>query len=113
MAVAQRSKADCIRELNDAFRRSFAGGRVMLTSGVDALDDEVKAKVLTAVRTFKDFDEGNDPHKEHDFLSVNVCGHEIFAKIDYFDSEMQFGADDPSDSEHTVRVLTIMLASEY
>ena len=40
------SKTDRIRELNDAFRRSFAGGQVMLTSGIDALPDELKAKVL-------------------------------------------------------------------
>ena len=113
MAVVERSKTDRIRELNDAFRRSLIGGRVMLTSGVNALADDVKAMVLTAVRTFDAFDEGNDPHREHDFLSVNVCGHEIFAKIDYFDREMRFGADDPSDPEHTVRVLTVMLASEY
>ena len=85
----------------------------MLTSGVNALADDVKAKVLMAVRTFNDFDEGNDPHQEHDFLSINVRGHEIFAKIDYFDREMRFGADDPSDPERTVRVLTVMLASEY
>ena len=73
----------------------------MLTSGVNALADDVKATVLTAVRTFHDFDEGNDPQREHDFLSVNVCGHEIFAKIDYYDSGMRFGADDPSDPVHT------------
>jgi major membrane immunogen (membrane-anchored lipoprotein) len=113
MAVAESTKTERIRNLNDAFRRSFTGGRVMLTSGVAALDDEVKAKVLTAVGTFEDFDEDNDPHKEHDFLSVNVCGHEIFAKIDYYDREMRFGADDSSDPEQTTRVLTIMLASEY
>jgi len=113
MAVAQRSKTDRIRELNDAFRRSLIGGRVMLTSGVNALDDDVKAKVLAAVQTFNDFDEDNDPHKEHDFLSVNVDGNEIFAKLDYYDRDMRYGADDPSDPEHTVRVLTIMLASEY
>jgi hypothetical protein len=113
MAVAERSKTDRIRELNDAFRRSLIGGRVMLTAGVNALDNDVKAKVLTAVQTFHDFDEGNDPHQEHDFLRVIVCGHEIFAMFDYFDHDMRFGADDPSDPEHTVRVLTIMLASEY
>ena len=113
MAVAESTKTERIRDLNDAFRLSFTGGRVMLTSGVDALDDDVKAKVLQSVRTFDAFDEGNDPHKEHDFLSVSVCEYEIFAKIDYFDREMRFGADDPSDPEKTTRVLTIMLASEY
>ena len=85
----------------------------MLTSGVNALADDVKAKVLATVQTFRDFDEGNDPHQEHDFLSVDVDGYEILATIDHYDRDMRFGADDPSDAEHTVRVLTIMLAAEF
>jgi hypothetical protein len=32
-----------IRELNDAFRRTFAGGKVTVTAGVYALPDMVKA----------------------------------------------------------------------
>jgi hypothetical protein len=38
-----------IRELNDAFRRTFSGGRVMLTCGVDALPDLIKARALQLV----------------------------------------------------------------
>src|SRR5690242_11257442 len=51
-----------IRQLNDAFRTTFVGGLVVMTAGVDALPSEVKARVLQAVRDFRDFDEGNDPH---------------------------------------------------
>jgi hypothetical protein len=29
---------DRIRELNDSFRRTFAGGKVMMTSGVEPRD---------------------------------------------------------------------------
>jgi hypothetical protein len=47
--------ADRIRELNDAFRRTFAGGKVMMTSGVDELPDCVKAEALRQVATFSDF----------------------------------------------------------
>jgi hypothetical protein len=39
---------DRIREVNDAFRRTFASGKVMMTSGVDELPDSVKAEVLLA-----------------------------------------------------------------
>jgi hypothetical protein len=33
--------------LNDAFRRTFRGGKVMMTSGVDELPDCVKAEALS------------------------------------------------------------------
>lgn len=113
MSTTRNDKSDAIRQLNDAFRRSFAGGKVMLTAGVNALPDDVKAQVLQAVRTFDAFDDGNDPYREHDFLSVNVDGHEIFAKVDYYDRDLRSGSEDPSDPEQTTRVMTIMLASEY
>ena len=37
----------------------------------------------------------------------------IFWKIDYYDPSLDFGSEIPSDPAQTVRVLTIMLASEY
>jgi hypothetical protein len=106
-------KTDRIRELNDAFRTTFVGGKVMMTSGVAALPTTELAKVLSAVRTFKDFDEGNDPHKEHDFGSFDLAGSKFFWKIDAYDADMEFGSDDAADEAKTTRVLTIMFASEY
>jgi Protein of unknown function (DUF3768) len=55
-----------IRQLNDAFRRTFSGGRVTLTSGVDALPNMIKARALQLVRVFDYFNEDNDPRGEHD-----------------------------------------------
>jgi hypothetical protein len=99
--------------LNDNFRSTFVGGVVQLTSGVDALCREVKAKVLRRVREFKHFNEDNDPHGEHDFGSFNIAGSRFFFKIDYYDRELSNGSEDPADTSKTARVLTIMLASEY
>jgi hypothetical protein len=73
-----------IRQLNDAFRRTFAGGRVVLTSGVDALPDLIKARALQLVRIFDDFSEDNDPHGEHDFGSFELANFTFFWKIDYY-----------------------------
>lgn len=102
-----------IRELNDAFRTTFTGGRVMLTAGVNALAEFDKAAVLEKVRTFAAFDDGNDPHHEHDFASIEHDGEKYFAKLDYYAHDMQSGSEDPADPTQTVRVLTIMRADEY
>jgi len=102
-----------IRELNDALRTTFNGGRVMLTSGFNALPETLKALVIERVKTFSEFDAGNDPHGEHDFVNVEIEGQRFFAKIDYYDHDLRFGADNPSDPEQTIRVMTIMLADEY
>lgn len=102
-----------IRALNDAFRQTFVGGKIMLTCGVAALPPELKQEVVRQVQCFDTFEEDNDPHHEHDFLSVDVGGQKFFAKIDYYDLTMDFGSDDPADPQKTTRVLTIMQASEY
>jgi hypothetical protein len=102
-----------IRELNDAFRKTFVGGRVMLTAGVNALPDADKATVLSKVRTFDAFNGDNDPHREHDFVSIEHDGVKYFAKVDYYDPDMCHGSEDPADSSKTVRVLTVMRADEY
>ena len=85
----------------------------MLTSGVAALPVMTKGKVLHAIRTFGAFNGGNDPHGEHDFVAVEVEGERYFWKVDYYDRDIRFGADDPSDPEHTTRIATIMRDDEY
>ncbi|WP_439372636.1 DUF3768 domain-containing protein [Bradyrhizobium sp. DASA03120] len=99
--------------LNDAFRRTFSGGKVMMTSGVNELPDCVKAEALIQVANFAEFTENNDPYDEHDFGSFDLVGRRFFWKIDYYDKRCEFGSDDPADPEKTMRVLTLMLAQEY
>ena len=99
--------------LNDAFRSTFCGGKVMMTVGVAALPDCVKAEALLQVAQFSEFTENNDPYDEHDFGSFNLVGRKFFWKIDYYDNDMRHGSEDPSDPERTLRVLTLMLAHEY
>jgi len=105
--------AERIRALNDQLRRTFRGGKVMMTSGINALPDDLKARILEKVRTFDAFSPDNDPHREYDFGSFEEGGHKVFWKIDCFDAAMEFGSEDPADPSKTTRVLTIMLASEY
>lgn len=105
--------AERIRDLNDAFRRSLSGGKVMMTAGIAALPVAVRVMVLEEARKFEAFTGDNDPYDEHDFGSFEVDGHKVFWKIDYDDANIQFGSEDPADPSRTTRVLTIMLKSEY
>lgn len=107
------SRSGKIAELNDNLRRTFSGGKVLLTAAVDGLDPGVKAEVLSAVRAFDKFDGDNDPHHEHDMAFFEVKGGRYFFKVDYYDRSMEFGSEDPSDSARTTRVLTIGEASDY
>jgi hypothetical protein len=104
--VAPAPKTDRIRQLNDALRRTFAGGKVVMTSGAAALGEDDLAHVLERVRAFEEFTNDNDPHGEHDFGSFDVAGVTYFFKVDG-------GSEDPADPEKTTRVLTIMRADEY
>lgn len=115
LSLARDKRAALIRELNDAFRRTFIGGKVMLTASVAALPEATRAAVLQAVRNFNDdaFDGSNDPYGEHDFIAFELEGETYFAKIDYYDQNLEFGSEDPADPAKTTRVLTIMLSSDY
>ena len=105
------SDAAKVRALNDEFRTTMTGGRVMVTQGVSALPDIVG--ILERVKTFNDFTPGNDPYQEHDFGAFQQHGQQLFWKIDYYDVDLMNGSPDPTDMTVTTRVLTIMLAEEY
>lgn len=102
-----------VRGLNDAFRRSFSGGRVVLTAGIAALPKATRAALLAALRDFDAFDADNDPYGERDFGAVEVGEVRCFWKIDCYDRDLRLASPDLTDPAVTVRVLTVMLAEEY
>ena len=106
-------KATAIAKLNDAFRQAFTGGQVILTAGVNELDNKSKAKLLHAVQNFTEFVKGNDPHGEHDFGKVEIECQNYFWKIDYYNLTLDGGSADPTNPAVTTRVLTIMHNNEY
>ena len=111
--IVTRRKSDRIRLLNDNFRTTFVGGRVVTTQGVAELPLDTKARVLLAVQSFDKFTEDNDPHRDHDFGSFEIEGETYFFKIDYYALDIDGGSEDPADPEKTTRLLTIMRADEY
>jgi len=113
LAALGYDEATRIRFLNDRLRTMGIGGKVLITQGIQALSEPDRHLVILMVRAFDAFTEDNDPQLEHDFGSFDHAGRKIFWKIDYYDPSMEWGSEDPSDDEKTVRVLTIMLADEY
>jgi len=111
--TATLSKTDRIRVLNDNFRSTFVGGRVLTTASVAELPLDVKARLFLAVQSSSNFTKDNDPYDEHDFGAIELEGEKYFWKVDYYDNDSRFGSEDPADPENTTRVLTIMRADEY
>ena len=113
LAEAMTEKTLRIRTLNDAFRTTFIGGRILITQGIQALGADKAQAIIRAVQAFNDFTPDNDPHSEHDFGAISHDGYKVFWKIDYYGKNLTCGSEDPSDSAQTTRVLTVMLAEEY
>jgi hypothetical protein len=85
----------------------------MLTAAVNSLPAGTRAAAIERTRHFQDFNPENDPHGEHDSGRFEIDGEEFIFKIDYYDKDLRYGSEDPSDPEKTTRVLTIMRADEY
>ena len=99
------------RALNDHARQNFTGCRVMITKGIQGMEN--MQDLLDQVRWYDAFTPNNDPYGEHDFGSFRYGGETVFWKWDYYDVDMGMHSPDPSDATVTTRVLTIMLADEY
>ncbi len=73
-----------------------------------------KIKLLAkAIAAFDAFEVDDDPYQERDFAALEVEGTKVYFKFDYYNLTMDGGSDDPADPAQTVRVLTVMLPSEY
>jgi hypothetical protein len=110
---AQRSEA--IAQLNDDMRRNprGPGKRTVVTRGINFEGAELIRRALAAVAAFDTFTSGNNVHRERDYGAFQLDGHDLMFKIDYYDVDGLYASEDPSDPAQTLRVMTIMFASEY
>lgn len=114
MTTKETNTAAKIAALNDLCRKAMGvAGRLFQTQGISALSQADQSAIREKVETFNAFTPGNNPYGERDFGSFDHNGQRIFWKIDYYDTTLTKGSEDPTDPKQTVRVLTIMLASEY
>ena len=112
--------AATVARQNDAFRAGLAfgpfraiPGRVVATPGVVSNGPEFLALIMLEIAGFSDFTEDNDPHGDHSFGVVEQFGVRVYWKIDLYDENYEFGAENPTDPATTRRHLTVLLPSEY
>jgi hypothetical protein len=113
MLTSAESRSAVIRDANDAFRRSFVGGAILISAGVEALPPEFRKTLMQRVREFDAFNADNDPHEEHDFGEIRFDDDTFLFKIEYYDRDMAMHSPDPADSAVTTRVLHILRVEEY
>lgn len=106
-------RADMIRRLNDAFRRTFVSSHVIATRSIMLLPPDERASVFQAVREHDTFAAEDDPFGEHEFGAVTRNGVRYFWKIDYYNLDLNGASPDPADCAFTVRFMTIMTGGEY
>lgn len=70
--MSTSKRAQQIAPLNDTFRATFIGGKVMLTAGIAALPETDQQAILQAVQQFNNFTPDNDLYGEHDFWLTNL-----------------------------------------
>ena len=116
--------ATVVAAQNDAFRKLAClgetpsqpiQGRMHLTSSLAMAEDGLALEAVQAVGAFDIFELENDPDGWHDFGAVDIRGEKIFWKIDLYeaDSDFRYGAEAPDNPATTMRVLTIMMASDW
>jgi uncharacterized protein DUF3768 len=102
-----------IRVLNDRLRTEGRGGMIHMTNGVAALGLATVNTIFKTIAAFSAFTPDNDPWGEHDCAVMDVEGHRLIWKIDYYDRSRSYHSPDAADPKVTVRVMTVMLAEEY
>lgn len=100
-----------IRGLNNAFRKGFGEGQIMVTPGIAERNDVWE--IVQRVRKYNSFVSHNDPYSEADFGSIEIDGQTIFWKIDYYGKDLVSVSLDPANQDITTRVMTIGLLAEY
>lgn len=109
---------------NDAFRKLAClgiapdqpiAGRMHVTRSLAEAEGGFMAEAVKATGEFDVFEPESDSDGCHDFGAVDIGGEKVYWKIDLYeaDSDFRYGAEAPDNPATTVRVLTIMMASDW
>lgn len=113
------TRAEQIARLNDRARQGL--DRTALVNFTRAClaefcSDDTRSGLLAQAEMMKAMRQHafvNDAHGERDFGQMTFRDIPVWFKIDYYDLDLEYGSEDPSDASITRRVITIMLPSDY
>ena len=113
--TTQQAKTERIATLNDLARTAMGVASILHQSeGICALDPKIQSAIRERVEKYDTFPEGDNPYGERDFGAFDYDGFfRVYWKISYYDRNLEYGSEDPSDPGQTRRVLTIMISEEY
>ncbi|MBY5453887.1 DUF3768 domain-containing protein [Rhizobium leguminosarum] len=113
--MTDATKTARIRELNDELRtKGYApNGRIVAMGafGQDGRDKQLR--VVIAAAQHSDWSSGDDPYGERDFGKFEVDAEAFIFKIDYYSLDEMHGSEHPDDPNVTIRIMTLMYASDY
>ena len=112
---------DTCARLNDDcrwLRGDPSNFRHMMTIGVEDLisDTDMPSQIMRRAQlqaAIRNHPFTPDEGSERDFGCFKFLGQKLFFKIDAYDRDLEYGSPDPADASVTIRVMTVMLASEY
>ena len=98
--------------LNDRFRQTFRGGKIILGDKVRTLSYLEKSHLVQAIKMFSDFNSENDPYREHDFGCVLLNTQRYYFRICCYDLQLQGRSANPHIVGQTRRILIITRLDE-
>jgi hypothetical protein len=103
------------RTLNDRMRTlpPRTQDMVICVGSLQDAEATLMQAVYRAAQTFIAFTEDNDPHGEHDCATFEFMGERFLFKIDYYDTDLRYGSEEPWNQDKTRRVMTLMYARDY
>lgn len=79
-------------------------------------DGSSVAELAAQIRIFSALSEWKPPEgdrSECDLSYLQIDGLNLMFKVDYYAPGLKWGSEDPSDPQQTIRVITVMLPSDY
>lgn len=98
--ISQNETTHTITALNDAFRKSFVGGSVYMTAGVQALGPEFIAATLSVVRSFDTFTQDVESRR----ADTHVGETEVGFTIPLSEPDMRVSRHPAPHAQHLLRV---------